>query len=138
MRCSIWLIKYNYLLCDIQHRNYDRVMKEVFEQYRNDIFPRKCHLKAFLWVGCWELSSFKHYCTVCHEGTCRESCHRNQACYNQKDKHGDLNLNLLYKLLQKKCLFSHQPDMLQVKGWSNPAAEIVSQERQILQRWDKP
>lgn len=38
-----------------------RVSKEVFEQCRNDIFPRKCHLKAFLWEGCWELSSFKHY-----------------------------------------------------------------------------
>lgn len=51
-----------------------------------------------------------------YDGTFGESCYRNQACYNQKDKYEDGNLCALALLTAaKKGLFSHQPEMLQVK-----------------------
>lgn len=34
-----------------------------------------------------------------YDGTCGESCYRNQACYNQKDKYGDGNLKCALALL---------------------------------------
>lgn len=89
----------------------------MFEQCRNDIFLNKYHLKAFLWEGCWELCSFKHY-YMSYNGTCGESCYRNQACCNQKDKYEDGNLKCALALLtaaKKKGLFSHQSEMLQAK-----------------------
>lgn len=64
-----------------------------------------CHLQVFLWEGCWELqSSFKHYVVSC-DGACGESCHRNQACYNHKDKYEDGNLKSTLVLTAAKKSF---------------------------------
>lgn len=83
-------------------RNRDLVWKEIFEQCRSYIFPKKCYLQNFLQEGCWELqSSLKHYC-MSYDGTCGEGYYRNQACYYQKDKYQDGNLTCTLALLKKK------------------------------------
>lgn len=58
-----------------------------------------------------------------YDGTCGESCYRNQACYNQKDKYEDGNLKCALVLLTaaKECLLPARDvagQMMEFPAWT--------------------